>query len=926
MSFYFKIVVFLVLLIFASALRASLVAEYFFEEGSGTATGDTGGSGNNGYLSGDVTWVSGCNSSFSKYALNFSGSDYVVVDDSASLDTITGGFSLTAWIKVASGSTTSTVVSKLGALRVWVQNANLMVTLEGVPNVANYQLISGQIPDDTWVHIAVTYSGTYIAGYVNGTRMSNVRVNNSSVPITMSNYPLLIGLFGSTYYRGSMDNMRLYSHGLSSTEVTADMNRIGFFSSVSLTVVQSGIAKTAIIVPDGALEEVITVAANELQYHIEKATGVTLQIYPESSKPTVYNGLIYVGRCNATRLAGIQGSNLDLNGYIARSFGQNFFLAGHDTFGAALGMLHTNRTQIGTMLAVYRFLEKYMGVKWLWPGVSGEVVPHYDELVLSNINIIGKPVMTNTNLIDYNPDWGWGANYYGWSSSSVQQAFLNDQSLWMRRQGFCQATDLTNSGHSMEDWWAKYGVSHPEYFSLLPDGSRRPDPLYWGGPGYLAAFCLSQPNVWKQIVDEWVAAGASGMIQCGMTDAPTVCTCASCMAWDVPDSDLTIQWADRLTYATNAFNSSDPGWYNYLGRMSDRYAKFILAVQQEAQSRGYTDAEVFGFAYTNRYKSPLQTQVNKQVTLGIVPAGYFPLTWNNENQQVFRDSWNGWAGTDGANALLRPNYFLSGHNMPIFVARRFGLNFIYALRRGMIATNFDSLTGQWASQAANFYMLARAQTHVDASPAAWGTDLNGDGIVDFVDFAMFSQQWLDDQVICLANGTCPDFNGDGEVDFVDFAELSNNWNGGCKDVEAILDDFYGAFGPAASAVRAYFDYWENVSDNTTIYGGYNEFYKTAPQIFTPTVMTAGRALMTQAQQAASGDAVAERLVGFLEKGLTHTEKTLDTEAAWEEYQRTGVVGPWTTALGNLDLYRASVESDGICNMGFLYWAETYNWR
>ena len=211
---------------------------------------------------------------------------------------------------------------------------------------------------------------------------------------------------GPPHYRGLLDNVRLYNNALSNTEVVADMNS-DTVPTQPLAIVQSGVAATAIVIPTGTTTEVETVAANELQYHIKQATGVTLGIYGESSKPTTFGGLIYVGACNATAAAGINGSYLDDNAYVVRNVGNNFFLAGHDSSGNPLGMLHVNYTRIGTMLAVYRFLEQYMGVKWLWPGPEGEVIPTTANLEANGIAIIDKPVLKHTRLGDYNA-WNWG--------------------------------------------------------------------------------------------------------------------------------------------------------------------------------------------------------------------------------------------------------------------------------------------------------------------------------------------------------------------------------------------------------------------------------------------------------------------------------------------------------------------------------------
>jgi hypothetical protein len=91
-------------------------------------------------------------------------------------------------------------------------------------------------------------------------------------------------------------------------------------------------------------------------------------------------------------------------------------------------------------------------------------------------------------------------------------------------------------------------------------------------------------------------------------------------------------------------------------------------------------------------------------------------------------------------------------------------------------------------------------------------------------------------------------------------------------------------------------------------------------------MAVGRTLMTNAQNAAEGDPVAVRLVDFLEKGLTNAEKTLAAIKARQDYINYGnsYLSAWQAAHADLDNYRASVEADFICNMGWLdYFVEQY---
>jgi hypothetical protein len=82
---------------------------------------------------------------------------------------------------------------------------------------------STSLPTNVWTHLAATYDGSRLRLFVNGVAVDNTP---SSSLITMSSGPLRIGgnSIRGEYFRGLIDEVRIYNRPLSATEIKADMN------------------------------------------------------------------------------------------------------------------------------------------------------------------------------------------------------------------------------------------------------------------------------------------------------------------------------------------------------------------------------------------------------------------------------------------------------------------------------------------------------------------------------------------------------------------------------------------------------------------------------------------------------------------------------------------------------------------------------
>jgi hypothetical protein len=206
-----------------AAPGSNLVAAYSFNEGSGSTLTDRSGRGHTGSISG-ATWTTS-----GQYggALSFDGvNDWVTVSDSAALD-LTTGMTLEAWVYPTSVSSWRTVIMKqrTGGLAYALYAASSSMRPAGWGTIAGSQIgVSGPstLPLNTWTHLATTFDGTTLRIFVNG---NEVATRTQAGSITTSSSVLRIGgnsVWGR-YFRGRIDEIRIYNRALAPSEIQADM-------------------------------------------------------------------------------------------------------------------------------------------------------------------------------------------------------------------------------------------------------------------------------------------------------------------------------------------------------------------------------------------------------------------------------------------------------------------------------------------------------------------------------------------------------------------------------------------------------------------------------------------------------------------------------------------------------------------------------
>ena len=443
-------------------------------------------------------------------------------------------------------------------------------------------------------------------------------------------------------------------------------------SAKPLELVRRGKA-AAVIVTGETPSVIVRFAVEELNWHIKQATGQELLVAGENVVPRKPPRRIYLGDCKAARAAGIDAAALPFDGYVVKTTENEAYIVGNDSpTGDALSL----KTSVGTLFGVYRVLEMAAGVRWLWPGELGAFVPQSQTLAVdAGLDLKVEPklalrkVRTDVSLWRERP------------ASAMHKQYQRDLAIFLRRHRMGGQATL-RYGHSF-NWWRRQGKEHPEWFQLV-DG-KRGQVDRWP-----PSMCVSNPGFQQQVLDNWKKQWTKNKdkvcLSAGENDTPGRCTCAFCRAMDGPQD----RWHPPLVGGERI--------------VSDRYAKLWALLYQRAAAIE-PRVKLTGYAYTNYLPAPSpEIKLNSNISIGFVPDILFPRS--DRDHEWVKQQWGGWRAS-GVTLFLRPNYFHDGYCMPHIFAHQFAEEFRFQFANGMVGFDFDSLTGQWATQGPNLYLLMR---------------------------------------------------------------------------------------------------------------------------------------------------------------------------------------------------------------------------
>ncbi len=470
--------------------------------------------------------------------------------------------------------------------------------------------------------------------------------------------------------------------------------------AAQVSLVRDG-APRAVVVTANEPTPTARYAAEELVDHVAQATGATLDVVTEADAPQDVPTRVYIGVTEAALACGLDPERLPRETFTLRSVGNDLFILGREDDGDPLAESNSN---VGTLFGVYEFLERFLGVRWLWPGELGTFVPKTNTVELWSVNETKAPAL-NFRGIRWGRIRSISHGSATMSDGDAQLGFSPDVAVsygkalevLLRRNRMGGSDARPPSGHAFTGWWKRYGQEHPEWFARRRNGVRGPSETDQRD----VPMCVSNPDLHDFIIEQW---DGGPTLRLGPVDRPGRCTCENCRAWDGPQPAHPPWFAERV-YATEPRAQE-----LFPGATSDRYARFWKTIQEKASKRNPHVLVSGSFIYENELPAPTtDIRLNKNIYAEFVQwqdphLRYLPMP--DEAFDWIKEQWLGWRQT-GMRMGYRPNYLHDGYVMPHFETRQSGGFLKFAYEHGMEGADFDSLTGQWATQGLRLYMHFR---------------------------------------------------------------------------------------------------------------------------------------------------------------------------------------------------------------------------
>ena len=308
--------------------------------------------------------------------------------------------------------------------------------------------------------------------------------------------------------------------------------------------------RTEVVLADGA-PGAAAFAASEATNFLSRVLGAAV---PVVSRPTGRGFASLVLGSNVWSVAaGAIPDGSVRDGFRIRAVGDRVCIVGNDDDVDVPGLMrrgaHSARFRSGTLFGVYEFLERFVGVRFYFPGEMGTVVPRSGRIAASG-DISVKPAFTVRDCcISSAGMWPDDMGEDGPVRISEKEA-NGLRLLYKLRLRECAERPSCCHGQNRFRIAERFSDTHPEYFMLRKDGTRCTGTNFthsWEG----RQLCHTSP-VWDVIREEAIdrirkgAKSVDVMPQDGMQP----CWCAACQArFRTTDFSLSSGYATGLIWS-----------------------------------------------------------------------------------------------------------------------------------------------------------------------------------------------------------------------------------------------------------------------------------------------------------------------------------------------------------------------------------------
>lgn len=452
-------------------------------------------------------------------------------------------------------------------------------------------------------------------------------------------------------------------------------------STKPLRIVENGQAKAVIVVQNVIEERQVAVDeftfpgkynipprqwAQTLQTYLERITGAKLPIVEDGTDTK--GPAIHVGFTEFVAGLNLPFDKHDRDAIFLKRVGDQVTLVGVDDWGSEM--------------AVYDFLERVCGVRWLQPGALWEIVPENKTLAVDALNVVEEPSFKSRM-------------FSGVTSAGLPGPVSKEGVAWMKRNRIRARYNFHHSlGFIITP--SKYGKEHPEYFPYFGGERHVPKNDHAGHRGIQP--CLTNSDVvglCAQAAREFFDAFPKAQVfSMGVNDMGGFCECEACRK------------------ANEGAGYDDAGKKNY----SFVYFSFLNKVCRDL-AKTHPAKKLGCMAYASGTSVPPPFKLEPNLVVYVQPNDYSRYHFDKKLQAWSQKQFSEWSARVDTLGV-----YLWSHGRNVYIPKMPLKSIAEYLRmayahgaRGYYSEEYPN----WGLDAPELYIKARLLWNIESSPDEW---------------------------------------------------------------------------------------------------------------------------------------------------------------------------------------------------------------